>query len=123
MGPIHNVKGVQRLTDCMATLSQFNSLLGERGMTLYNLLKKLDTFVWMEEAQQALDNLKTLLTSTPVLVAPERREPLLLYLAATTHVVSAAVVVEREEPGYVLKVKRPVYIISEVLTSTKAHYT
>jgi dsDNA-binding SOS-regulon protein len=70
-----------------------------------------------------LDNLKTLLTSAPVLVTPERREPLLLYLAATTHVVNAALVVEREELGHVLKVQRSVYFVSEVLTETKARYT
>nr|ABA96229.2 retrotransposon protein, putative, unclassified [Oryza sativa Japonica Group] len=35
--------------------------------------------------------------STPVLVAPEPDEPLLLYLAATPQVVSAALVVERDE--------------------------
>jgi hypothetical protein len=40
-----------------------------------------------------------LLTSAPVLIAPERLEPLLLYPAVTTHVVSTALVVEREEPG------------------------
>ena len=45
MGPIHNVKGVQRLTDCLATLSQFMSWLGEWGMLLYKLLKKTDAFV------------------------------------------------------------------------------
>jgi hypothetical protein len=69
-----------------------------------------------------LDILRTLLTSAPVLVAPERREPLLLYLASTTHVVSAALVLKREAPGHVLKVQRPVYFISEVLTKTKAYY-
>jgi hypothetical protein len=73
-------------------------------MPLYKLLKKLDTFVLIEEAQQALDSLKVLLTSAPVLIAPERLEPLLLYPAVTTHVVSTALVVEREEPGHVLKV-------------------
>jgi hypothetical protein len=104
MGPIRNVKGVQRLTGSMATLNQYTSRLGERGMPLYKLLKKSDTFVWTEEAQQALDSLKALLTSAPVLVAPERREPLLLYLTATTHMVSTALVVEREEPSHVLKV-------------------
>ena len=31
MGPIHNVKGVQRLTGCLAALSQFISRLDERG--------------------------------------------------------------------------------------------
>ena len=40
MGPIRNVKGVQRLTGCLAALSRFISRLGERGMPLYKLLKK-----------------------------------------------------------------------------------
>ena len=45
MGPIRNVKGVQRLTGCLAALSRFISWLGERGMPLYKLLKKTDAFV------------------------------------------------------------------------------
>ena len=45
MGPIRNVKGVQRLTGCMAALSRFISRLSKRGMPLYKLLKKMDTFV------------------------------------------------------------------------------
>ena len=76
----------------------------------------------MEEAQVALDCLKTLLSSAPVLVMPDPCEPLLLYLAAANHVVSAALVVERVEPGHALKVQRPVYFVSEVLTDTKSWY-
>ena len=45
MGPIRNVKGVQRLTGCLAALSQFIFQLGERGMPIYKLLKKMDAFV------------------------------------------------------------------------------
>ena len=45
MGPIRNVKGVQRLTGCLAALSRFISRLGELGMPLYKLLKKTNTFV------------------------------------------------------------------------------
>ena len=45
MGPIRNVKGVQRLTGCLATLSRFISWLNEQGMPLYKLLKKTDTFI------------------------------------------------------------------------------
>ena len=45
MGPRRNVKGVQRLTGCLATLSRFISRLGEWGMPLYKLLKKTDAFV------------------------------------------------------------------------------
>ena len=45
MGPIRNIKGVQRLIGCLAALSRFLSWLGERGMPLYKLLKKMDAFV------------------------------------------------------------------------------
>ena len=50
MGPIRNVKGVQRLTGSLAALSRFISRLGERGMTLYKLLNKTDAFVWTDAA-------------------------------------------------------------------------
>ena len=45
MGPIRNIKGVQRLTGCLAALSRFISRLDEQGMPLYKRLKKTDTFV------------------------------------------------------------------------------
>ena len=50
------------------------------------------------------------------------REPLLLYIAATTQVVSAALVVEREEEGHALKVQRPMYFVSEVFFDSKTRY-
>ena len=62
------------------------------------------------------------LMSAPILVAPERGEPLLLYIAASNHMVSAALVVEREEPGHQLKVQRPIYFVGEVLTDPKVRY-
>jgi ribonuclease HI len=46
----------------------------------------------------------------------------LIYVAATTQVVSAVVVVERQEEGHALLVQRPVYFISEVLSETKVRY-
>jgi ribonuclease HI len=49
-------------------------------------------------------------------------EVLLLYVAATTQVVSATVVVERREEGHILPIQRPVYFISEVLSETKVRY-
>jgi len=74
------------------------------------------------EVQTVLDRLKSLLSSAPVLVAPDPYEPLLLYLATTNHVVNVALVLEREEPGHALKVQRHVYFVSDVLTDTKSHY-
>jgi ribonuclease HI len=46
----------------------------------------------------------------------------LIYVAATTQVVSAAVVVERQEEGHALLIQRPVYFFSEVLSETKVRY-
>ena len=62
------------------------------------------------------------LTSAPILVAPEQGEPLLLYVAASNHVVSAALVSEREELGDHLKAQRSVYFIREVLTDPEVWY-
>jgi len=122
MGPIRDIKGVQRVTGCLAALSRFISRLGEKALPLYRLLKRVEHFSWTPEAEEALENLKKTLTSAPVLVPPQPAEPLLLYVASTTQVVSATVVVERQEEGHALPVQRPVYFVSEVLSETKAHY-
>ena len=50
-------------------------------------------------AEEALDKLKRMLTAALILVSPRPTEPLLLYVAEMTQVVSAAVVVERLEEG------------------------
>jgi hypothetical protein len=46
-------------------------------------------------------------------------EDLLLYIAATTHVVSSAIIVEHSEEGYALRVQRPVYFVNKVLSESK----
>ena len=122
MGSIQNIKGVQRVIGCLTALSHFISHFGERGLPLYGLLKKADHFEWTLEAQEALDKVKQLLTKAPILVPPTDGEPLLLYIAATTQVVRAAQVVEREEEGHALKVQCPTYFISEVLFDYKTRY-
>jgi hypothetical protein len=49
-------------------------------------------------------------------------EDLLLYIAAITHVVSSAIVVERSEEGHTFGVQRPMYFVSEVLSKSKVRY-
>jgi dsDNA-binding SOS-regulon protein len=84
----------------MAALNRFISKLGERGLPFFKLLKHQEKFVWTPEADQALAQLKDFLSKPPVLTAPRKGEQLLLYLAATTHVVSTAIIVERQEGGH-----------------------
>jgi dsDNA-binding SOS-regulon protein len=84
----------------MAALNRFISKLGERGLPYFKLLMHQEKFVWTQEADQALAQLKDFLSKPPVLTVSRKYEQLLLYLAATTHVVSAAIVVERQEDGH-----------------------
>jgi len=103
-------------------LSRFISRLGDRGLPFFKLLRKSDKFEWNDDASKAFQELKDFLTMPPVLAPPEDGEVLLLYIAATTNVVSTVLIVERDEPGLVYKVQRPVYFISEVLGESKVHY-
>jgi hypothetical protein len=123
MGPIKNLKGVQRVTGCLAALSHFIARLGERSLPLYKLMKKSNHFTWTPEVQEALDSLKNILKSPPILSALTTEEPMLIYILATTQVVSAALVVEREEPRRSQKVQRLVYFVSEVLSDSKTCYS
>jgi hypothetical protein len=123
MGLIKNLKCVQRVTSCLVALSRFIARLGERSLPLYKLMKKSDHITWTLEAQEALDSLKNMLKSPSILTAPTPEETMLLYISATTQVVSAARVVEREEPKRSQKVQRPVYFVSEVLSDFKTSYS
>jgi hypothetical protein len=44
MGLVRNVNDVQHLMGCLAALNRFVSRLGERGLPLYKLLKRSDSF-------------------------------------------------------------------------------
>jgi len=54
MGPIRDVKGIQKVTGCLAALSHFISRLGEKALPLYRLLKKADRFSWTLRARKPL---------------------------------------------------------------------
>jgi hypothetical protein len=110
------------LTGCLAALSSFISKLGEKALPFYRLLRKVDKFTWTAEAQAAFHDLKHRLLTSPVLVTPREKEPMLLYIAATNQVVNSALVVERAEEGKEHGVQRPVYYLSEVLSPTKQRY-
>jgi hypothetical protein len=81
--------------------------------------KSDDKFDWTEEADTAFAQLKKVLSTPPMLVAPNEKEPLLLYIAATYQVVSTVLVVKRSKEGKAHGVQRPVYFLSEVLSPTK----
>jgi hypothetical protein len=67
----NDLKDVHQLTGCMAAVSRFISRLGEKALPLYKLMNKSDEFIGTDEADAAVKDLKRLLSTAPVLAAPE----------------------------------------------------
>ena len=106
----------------MAALSHFISRLGEKALPLYRLLRRTEHFEWKDAAMAGLEEIKALLASNPILAAPNIGEPMMLYITATHQVVSAVLVVEREEDGHKFPLQKPVYYVSTILTPCKSRY-
>jgi hypothetical protein len=68
-------KDVMKLTSMMAALGRFISKLGEKGLPFFKLLKKSDKFMWTDEADQALEELKAFLTTPLVMVSRRQKRP------------------------------------------------
>ena len=106
----------------MAALSRFISCLDKKGLPFFKLLKASERFSWLKEADTAFEQLKLFLTMPPIMMAPWPDETLLIYITATSRVVSTAIVIEHEEAEHAYKVQRSVYFISEVLNESKTRF-
>jgi hypothetical protein len=78
----------------MAALIRFISKLGERGMSFYKMLCKVDGFQWDDKPTTTFIQLKQYLKSLPTLVPPRPEDILLLYVATTDAVVSIIISIE-----------------------------
>ena len=76
-----------------------------KGLPFFKLLKASELFSWSEEADTAFEQLKLFLTKLPIMMAPQLDETLLIYITATSRVVSIASVVEHEEAEHAYKVQ------------------
>jgi hypothetical protein len=65
MGPIRDLKGVQKVLGCLAALSRFISRLGEKGLPLYRLLKKHERFSWTAGGPGCARQVESVLDSRP----------------------------------------------------------
>ena len=91
--PPRNIKEVQSLTGRVAALNRFVSKATDKCLPFFKVLKK--TFEWTDECQKAFQDLKTYLTTTPLLSLSIPSDELYLYLAVSPHAVSSALI--REE--------------------------
>jgi hypothetical protein len=106
---------------CLAALNRFISRLAERALPFFKLLRKSGPFVWTQEVDEAFQELKQYLMSLPIMVAPKPDEPLLLYIMATTEVVSIVLVTEQPEPKHPQALKGAPAARSRTRTIQKGH--
>jgi len=88
----NNVKEVQRLIDRVTAISCFLPKLAEQTQPIIQLLNKFMKFSWNDECEQVFQNLKNTLTSPPILHKLNTHQPLLVYITATDHTVSVALI-------------------------------
>jgi len=110
------IKEVQRLIGRLTAISHFLPKLAEQTQPIVQLLKKSTRFTWTDYCEQIFQKLKTTLTSPPILHKQDTHQPLLVYITATDHTVSAALVQEIEGTQH------PVYFVSRTLQDLETRY-
>jgi hypothetical protein len=121
MTPPQSARDVQRLTGRLAALNRFISMSAERSLPFLKMLRGTKDFAWGPEQAAAFASLKQHLSELATLTSPDPSLPLLLYVAALPHAVSAALVQEQDREGTTRQC--PVYYVSEVLTTSKCNMT
>jgi hypothetical protein len=121
MTPPQSARDVQRLTGRLAALNRFISMSAERSLPFLKTLHGAKDFAWGPEQAAAFASLKQHLSELAILTSPNPSLPLLLYVAASPHAVSAALVQEQAREGTTQQC--PVYYVFEVLTTSKCNMT
>jgi ribonuclease HI len=121
MTPLQLARDVQRLTGRLAALNRFISKSAERSLPFLKTLCGAKDFAWGPEQVAAFASLKQHMSELAVLSSPNPSLPLLLYIAASPHAVSAALVQEQDREGTTKQC--PVYYVSKVLTASKCNMT
>ncbi|KAK3036041.1 hypothetical protein RJ639_030742 [Escallonia herrerae] len=82
----------------------------------HRAVRNAKKFVWTDDCQKSFKELKTYLSSLPLLLKPFLGEDLFLYLSVTE--VAASAILVREEDG----VQKSIYYVSKVLQDVETRY-
>ena len=90
--------------------------LAEQTHPIIRLLKKSAKVSWDDDCKKVFQNIKSTLTSPPILHKPDIHQPLLVYITATDHTINAALV--QEFAG----IQHPVYFVTRTLQDQETRY-
>ncbi|GKC66979.1 reverse transcriptase domain-containing protein [Tanacetum coccineum] len=114
------LKDVQRLNGKLARLNRFLSKSAERSLPFFKTLKKCtkkSNFHWTTEAEAAFQQMKESIAELPIMVAPQVKEELTIYLATEKEAISVVLMTERDEKQI------PIYFVSRALRDLEINYT
>jgi hypothetical protein len=95
-------KEVQKLTGRIAALNRFISKTAEHSLPFFNALRGGDKVEWGPEQSEAFQRLKRYMASKLLVIVPDPKALLLLYVAASDHAVSEVLVQGKEEGSKVI---------------------
>ncbi|XP_074327716.1 putative mitochondrial protein AtMg00860 [Apium graveolens] len=109
MEPPCSIKDVQKLSGRITALGRFISKSGDKCLPLFKTLRKVKNFKWIDESQEAFEQLNKYMTEAPLLAKPCPEDTLHLYLAVSEQSVSAVFIKEEN------KLQKPVYYVRKVI--------
>ncbi|XP_021321401.1 uncharacterized protein LOC110437319 [Sorghum bicolor] len=116
--PPQNLSDLKSLQGHLAYIRRFISNLSGRTQPFSRLMRKGVPFHWDEQCQNALDSLKRYFLNPPVLAAPVRGRPLILYIATQPSSVGALLEQHNDEGKEVA-----CYYLSRTMVGAEHNYS
>jgi hypothetical protein len=116
--PPSDLTELKSLQGRLAYIRRFISNLSGRCQPFSHLMKKNVKFEWGKECRNAFENIKRYLSNPPVLAAPIKGRPLILYIAALDSSLGGLLAQKNEEGKEVAN-----YYISRTLAGAEHNYS
>ena len=98
-------------------MNRFISRSADKCLPFFKLFRNSTRFVWDEQCEKAFADLKTYLSSPPLLVNLEARKKLYLYLAASEETLVAVLIKETPKGQFLI------YYVSKTLHDFEFNYS
>ena len=118
MPPPTNLKELKSLQGKLAYIRRFIFNLSGRIQPLSRLMNKRAPFVWDEQCQEGLDSIKRYLVNPPILAAPVKGRPLILYIATQPSSIGALLAQHNDEGK-----KVACYFLSRTMVGAEHNYS
>lgn len=116
--PPTNMKGLRRFLGAATYNSRFIWMYAEITRTLYSLLKEENKYEWAEECQRTFDEVKRILTTTPILVCPIWSMEFHIHCVVSNVAIGAVLAQNIHR-----KVDSPIYYANKLMNSAEKNYS